>query len=347
MQCRVVLGDFGEARRLQEGGEAFSLHGTRGFLSPEMLNAAHAEGHGPPTDMWSLGATLLMLSTGASIDEGIKDGEEALKTSAWSFEALLSALPAPKRQLWDAQPAWLRDLVRRCLRCDAAQRCTARQMLPYFRPVFEQWGGYRVLVSPALGGGLTAQVYLGESGGGTPFALKRFGTGRVGLGEEALKVLKASASAELGIMRGLSHPNIVRLHGEVDVGADICLVLDYAPGASAKARMRAPMGKAALMYIDQLAWLAHDIAQALVYLHGDPLGTGGAVVHRDIKPGNIVFTAVGWRSSRTLAQRRCCRTLSKSPRPAPWARRHSLPQKCTWVSPRPRRAMCGCLAQRC
>ena len=141
------------------------------------------------------------------------------------------------------------------------------------------------------GGGLTAQVFLAERGG-APFALKCFGLSKVGLGGEDLAMLRSSAAAEVGLLQHLAHPCVVRMHDQVDVGEDICLALDFAPGASAKARMRTPQGSAALLSIDQIAWVARDIAEALAYLHGDPLG-GGPVLHRDIKPGNIVFTAEG------------------------------------------------------
>ena len=162
---------------------------------------------------------------------------------------------------------------------------------PRPQAVFEQWGEYRVQVSPALGGGLTAQVFLAERGG-APFALKRFGLSKVGLGGEDLAMLRSSAAAEVGLLQHLAHPCVVRMHDQVDVGEDICLALDFAPGASAKARMRTAQGSGALLSIDQIAWVARDIAEALAYLHGDPLG-GGPVLHRDIKPGNIVFTAEG------------------------------------------------------
>ena len=126
---------------------------------------------------------------------------------------------------------------------------------------FEQWGAHRVLVRPPLGCGLTSQVYLSERGG-VPYALKRYATGKAGLNAADLSLLRSSASAELAIMQGLVHPHIVRVHGEVDVGEDICVPLDFAPGASAKARMHAPRGSTALLPLDLIAWIARDIAQS-------------------------------------------------------------------------------------
>ena len=156
-------------------------------------------------------------------------------------------------------------------------------------PTFEQWGAFRVQTAPLLGRGLTSRVHLATRDGAA-FALKRYATG--GLNADSLALLKRGVSAELAIMQGLVHPHIVRVHGEVDVGEDVCIVLDFAPGGTAQALARPPRGSAARLPIDQLAWLARDIAQALAYVHGNPLGSG-PVVHRDIKPGNIVFAAGG------------------------------------------------------
>jgi serine/threonine protein kinase len=163
-------------------------------------------------------------------------------------------------------------------------------------PVIEDWGkpAYRVLAHPALGHGLTASVHLAGRGG-APFALKRYATGKLGIDAAALASLKAAAAAEVGIWGALDHPHVAKCFGAVDVGDDICVALEFMAGASADARMRPPepgLPKARLP-VDVIAWVARDVARALAYLHGDPLGGGGAVLHRDIKPGNICFAADG------------------------------------------------------
>ena len=161
-------------------------------------------------------------------------------------------------------------------------------------PVFEQWGRYRVNVTPGslLGTGLTARVYLAAGQGGSAFALKRY-TSMELLGAEDREAIQAAATAELMLWIKLRHPHIVRAFEEVEgAGPGICLALEYAPGASAKARMRQPGAGISLLPLEVIAWVARDIARALAYLHGDPLGSG-PLVHRDIKPGNIVFSAEG------------------------------------------------------
>ena len=55
-ECRPVLIDFGAAQIVEDGGQrATSLHGTLGYLAPEMLSR---RGHGRAVDWWSLGVVL-------------------------------------------------------------------------------------------------------------------------------------------------------------------------------------------------------------------------------------------------------------------------------------------------
>ena len=83
----------------------------------------------------------------------------------------------------------------------------------------------------------------------------------------------------------LDHPHLVRTYAiGHDPAADLhYLVLEYIDGPSAQELLdrhdRLPVGDAVA--------IVHDIAQALVYTHAR------AVIHRDIKPGNILLTAAG------------------------------------------------------
>ena len=98
-----------------------------------------------------------------------------------------------------------------------------------------------MVVSPPLGTGLTAQVFLAECEGNA-YALKRFDLSKAGLGAHDLEVLRKTFSAERGLRQGLEHPHIVRLQDEVEVGGDICLALQYAAGGSVRDLMRLPGG---------------------------------------------------------------------------------------------------------
>jgi serine/threonine protein kinase/Flp pilus assembly protein TadD len=78
---------------------------------------------------------------------------------------------------------------------------------------------------------------------------------------------------------GLSHPNVVNVHDIIESGDTTYLVMEYIAGETLASRMqRAPA--------PDTAWLLRvlrDIAAALDYTHRK------GVVHRDIKPGNIMI----------------------------------------------------------
>src|SRR3954471_19929647 len=81
----------------------------------------------------------------------------------------------------------------------------------------------------------------------------------------------------------VSHPNIVALH---DMGEDpelgLCLVFEYAEGLTLKERIqRGPLGSEAG------AKLARELGDALTTAHA------AGVLHRDIKPQNIILTPTG------------------------------------------------------
>lgn len=88
---------------------------------------------------------------------------------------------------------------------------------------------------------------------------------------------------EAKVSAGLSHPNIVKVldYGEKD-GAPF-LVMEFLPGGTLKNRLGAP-----LPWMEAARLLA-PIARALEYAHGQ----AGTIIHMDVKPSNILFTAGG------------------------------------------------------
>jgi serine/threonine-protein kinase PpkA len=135
--------------------------------------------------------------------------------------------------------------------------------------------GYRVLRT--LGAGGMATVYLAEQQ-----SLER---------EVALKVMSPTlaASAEFcqqflkegRITAKLSHPNLVTVH---DIGSHhgvYYMASEYLPGGTLRERTHGQIG------VSEALRIACDLASGLNYAH--EMG----FVHRDVKPGNILFRASG------------------------------------------------------
>jgi serine/threonine protein kinase/Tfp pilus assembly protein PilF len=140
----------------------------------------------------------------------------------------------------------------------------------------EQVGRYKI--ERELGRGGMGVVYLADDPMlGRKVAIKTIHieitdpTQREYLRTQLLRDARASA--------GLSHPNVVNVHDVIEAGDTTYLVMEYISGETLSARMqRAPA--------PDTAWLLRvlrDIAAALDYTHRK------GVVHRDVKPGNIMI----------------------------------------------------------
>ena len=100
---------------------------------------------------------------------------------------------------------------------------------------------------------------------------------------------------EAGVYERLVHPAIVQLYEVIREHGRVALVLEYVDGlplaglrAELRARGRALDDRAAL-------WIALRVFEALAAAHAAP---GGAVVHRDVSPGNVL---VAWSGEVKLA----------------------------------------------
>jgi hypothetical protein len=129
---------------------------------------------------------------------------------------------------------------------------------------------------------------LGEGCFGAVFRVTLRGVQRVAVKRLLHATEPAAAvefSKEVSTLYNLHHPNIVVLYGACDDVASLMMVTELMAGGDlAQAMLAAPT---------QLAWanrgrhVALQVAEALHYLHTlEP-----AVVHRDIKPLNVLLTA--------------------------------------------------------
>jgi serine/threonine protein kinase len=109
----------------------------------------------------------------------------------------------------------------------------------------------------------------------------------------ALKLLRRSESnddiqmqrfaREARILTALRHPHIIHLYS-YDLAADEpYIVMEYLPGGTLKSRLRAMRQRGTRLPLAESVRIALAIASALGYAHRH------ALVHRDVKPGNILF----------------------------------------------------------
>lgn len=91
--------------------------------------------------------------------------------------------------------------------------------------------------------------------------------------------------SEIGVLRGLKHPNIVFLIDAFDSDGKICFVMEYCSGGELKDYIESyfPLRE------NEVYNLACQIAEAIRYCHNSK------VIHRDLKLENILFS----NSSRT------------------------------------------------
>ena len=90
---------------------------------------------------------------------------------------------------------------------------------------------------------------------------------------------KAKLKIEAEVMRSLSHPGIVACIGVVDDKTDFCLVMELCTMGSLDNLIKTRKDLSMKARVD----LALDAANAMSYLHRLN------VIHRDLKPGNIVL----------------------------------------------------------
>ncbi|MFN8464901.1 MAG: serine/threonine-protein kinase [Caldilineaceae bacterium] len=93
----------------------------------------------------------------------------------------------------------------------------------------------------------------------------------------------ARMQREMRIMARLQHPNIVRIFDAGMAGDQPYLVMEYLRGGTLGAYLKARQS----IPVEQALDIAAQLADALAYAHRR------GVIHRDIKPGNVLFDEAG------------------------------------------------------
>jgi eukaryotic-like serine/threonine-protein kinase len=148
-----------------------------------------------------------------------------------------------------------------------------RDLLPLVREALA--GRYEVERELARGG--AARVYAGKAPGGETVAIKLLHP------ELAVTVAADRFLREVDFLRQLEHPNVARVIDSGEAGFFIFYVMPMIDGPS----LRQHLDRVRRVSVDDTMRIATDLLDALGYAHER------GIVHRDVKPDNIVLCAAG------------------------------------------------------
>jgi serine/threonine-protein kinase len=250
--------------------------GTVPYMSPEQLRGEALDAR---SDIFSFGALLFEMICGIS---PFASGNQAEIVSA-----ILTKDPPALARLAPQSPDGLQAVVSKCL--DKDRRCRYQTMLDVgadLKKILDECEAGRVIpnvishyqIMKKLGHGTSGQVHLAQdTRSNRKVAIKVLY--RDALPDEGAKrrlIREAAAAA------GLDHPNICAIH---EVGQDsglIFVAMQYVEGETLSTKLkRGPLELREVLHI------AVQVTEALAEAHSH------GIVHRDIKPQNIMITPPG------------------------------------------------------
>ncbi|MBN2002869.1 MAG: serine/threonine protein kinase [Anaerolineae bacterium] len=137
----------------------------------------------------------------------------------------------------------------------------------------------RYRIDQSLGqGGMGAVYRAWHTGLEIPVAIKEM-VPQPGLSPEMLQQLRAQFKREANILARLSHGHLVHVMDSFEEGGNAYLVMELVSGDSMASRIR---DQGAIPEAVVMQW-AQQLLDALAYCHGQ------GIIHRDIKPHNIII----------------------------------------------------------
>jgi len=130
-----------------------------------------------------------------------------------------------------------------------------------------------------LGQGAYGSVHMGMKGDGTMLAVKR-----LDLSSDKGRHISDTYETEKSLLQRLRHTNVVKYVASKKISSSLAVIwMEYVPGGSVASILQAfgPMSE------DIVRNYTRQIVQGLIYLHQH------SVIHRDLKPGNILVTVSG------------------------------------------------------